>query len=53
MKKFTTQEVINKGADLYDNKGFLRQFIWEWLKSLLDNGSAEFDLERVYDLIVG
>lgn len=51
--KFTTQDVIDMGADLYDNKGFTRESIRLFLSALLDNGCAEFDLERVYDLIVG
>lgn len=53
MKEFTTQDVINMGAELYDQKGFTRKQIWEWLNVLLDNDLADFNLERVYDLIVG
>jgi hypothetical protein len=53
MKKFTTQEVIKMGAELFDRDGFDRKQIWRWLAFLLDKNYAEFDLERVYDLIVG
>ncbi len=53
MGKFTTQEVINKGADMYDNLGYSRAFIKKWLEGLLRDGSAQFDLERIFDLIVG
>ena len=51
--KFTTQEVINMGADFYDNKGFTRAAVKVWLIGLLENGYAKFDLERIFDLIVG
>ena len=53
MRKFTTQEVINMGADLYDNKGFTRESISIWLHALIDNGLADCDFDRIYDLIVG
>lgn len=51
--RFTTQEVIDMGADFYDNKGFTRTAIKVWLIGLLERGYAEFDLERIFDLIVG
>lgn len=51
--KFTTQEVIDMGADFYDNKGFTRAAIKQWLIGLLDNGLADFDLERMFDIIIG
>lgn len=53
MKKFTMQDVIDMGAELYDKKGFTREQIWQWLTILQDNDLAEFDLYAVYDLIVG
>lgn len=52
-RKFTTQDVIDMGVELYDEKGFTRENVRTFLQCLLDNGKAEFDLERVYDLIVG
>ena len=51
--KFTPQEVIDMGSDLYDNKGFTRETIRLWLQALIDNGYTDVDFERVYDLIVG
>ena len=54
MKKFTTQQVINMGAKLYDEEGFTRSQIKAWLTILLNNGLAEdFDIERMFDIIVG
>ena len=54
MKKFTTQQVINMGAKLYDEEGFTRSQIRMWLTILLNNGLAEdFDIERMFDIIVG
>jgi len=50
---YTTQDVVDMGADLYDNHGFTREAISKFLKALLDNGLAEFNYERVFDLIVG
>ena len=50
---FTTQDVIDMGVELYDDKGFTRENIRIFLQCLLDNGKADFDLERVFDLIVG
>ena len=54
MKKFTTQQVIDMGAKLYDEEGFTRSQIRAWLTILVNNGWAEeFDTEAIYDLIVG
>ena len=52
-KTFTTQEVIDMGAYLYDTHGFSRMRIWEWLEALLRNELAFFDIEKMFDLIVG
>ena len=51
--KFTTQEVINMGAAMYDSREYTRADIKKWLTMLLDNHYAEFDIERMFDLIVG
>lgn len=48
---YTTQEVINMAADMYDNQGYSRGEIKAWLKALLDSGSAQFDLDRIFDII--
>ena len=54
MKKFTKQQVINMGAELFDEKGFTREQIRMWLTILVNNGWTEdFDTERIFDLIVG
>ena len=58
MRKFTTQEVIDMGAELYDNKGFDRATIRAWLKILNDTDMIDVKLsadsfESLYDLIVG
>ena len=58
MRKFTVQEVIDMGADLYDNKGFDRATIRKWLTILNDNDMIveKLDSDRfdsIYDLIVG
>ena len=50
---FTTQEVIDIGSELYDNHSFTRDDILRFLNRLLDTRRADFDLERVYDIIVG
>jgi hypothetical protein len=50
---FTTQEVINMGAEMYDTMRCSREIIKRWLVDLLGNGYASFDLERIFDLIVG
>jgi hypothetical protein len=54
MKKFTTQEVIDMGADLYDNHGFTRDAVWTWLTALDLNGCTEgnYDISRIFDLLV-
>lgn len=53
MKKFTTQEIIDMGAQLYDSRCFDRAAIAMWLKAVLHSGCAEFDFDRIFDLIVG
>jgi hypothetical protein len=55
-EKFTTQDVIDMASELYDNKGFTRAHIRQFLYALVDNGKwdASWDtVERVFDLIVG
>lgn len=52
-EKLTVQDVVEIASDLYDNKGFTRSDIRIFLKVLIDTKKADFDLERVYDLIVG
>ena len=51
MKKFTTQEIIDMGAQLYDNSSFTRTQIIAWLNALLEAGCAEFNIRAVADLI--
>lgn len=51
--KYTIQEVVDMGADMYDNKGCSRAVIKQWLMDLLDRGYASFDLDRIFDLIIG
>lgn len=51
-KRFTTQEVINMACERWD-QGFDRWQIKAFLQSLLDSNEAEFDIERVFDLVVG
>lgn len=56
MKKFTTQEVIDMGAQLYDNRavtGFTRADIRKWLEGLLACECANFDFDAIFDLICG
>lgn len=53
MKKFTTQEIIDMGAQLYDEGCFTRKQISDWLWALLTAGCAEFQFEPIFDLIVG
>ena len=53
MKKFTTQEIIDMGAQLYDRGGFDRGDIAMWLMAIQQSECAEFDFERIFDLIVG
>ena len=50
---YTTQQVIDMGARHYDNEGWTRNEIMQWLMLLLINDYAKFDLERIFDLIVG
>ena len=51
---FTVQEIINMGADLYDNYNTPKAKIKSWLEIMHDNLSKEdFDIERVFDLICG
>lgn len=52
-KMFTAQDIIDMGADLYDNKGFSRADIKLWLVTLVSNGYADVDIERMFDIIVG
>ena len=52
MKKLTLQEVIDLAVELYDDKGFSRSDIWIFLRALQALGS-DFDLDRVFDLVVG
>ena len=53
MRKFTTQEVINMGAELYEEKGFSREQIKFWLNALVNSDLADIDIERMFDIIVG
>lgn len=53
-KKFTTQDVVDMGTDLYDNYRFTREQIRMWLTILLNSGRTEsFEIEPIFDLIVG
>lgn len=51
--KFTTQDIIDMGATLYDNRAFTREQIRVWLTALVASGCSEFDIDRMFDLIVG
>ena len=51
--KFTTQDVIDMGAELYDNKGFTREQIRIWLHALIESNLTDCNFEKTYDLIVG
>lgn len=53
MKTFTAQDIVDMGAELYDNKGFSRADIKAWLTILVDNGCANVDIESMFDLICG
>ena len=54
MKKFTGQEILDMGAELFDNCGFTRAQIRQWLTILVDNGhTEEINFEAIMDLIVG
>lgn len=53
--QFTTQDIIDMGASLFD-KGFTREQIHTCLVTWRDNGmwdATYAKLERVFDLIVG
>ena len=54
-ERFNAQDLIDMGADLFDNKGFDRQKIRLFLECLRDNGKTEpgIDIDTIYDLIVG
>lgn len=49
----TTQDVIDMASELYDKYFFTRREVKSFLRVLLDHGKANFDLDSVYDLIVG
>lgn len=51
--KYTAQDILDMGSDLYENRGFTRETIRLWLQALIDNGYTDVDFEKVYDLIVG
>ena len=53
LEVFTTQDVIDMGADLHDNKGFSRADIKSWLVALANNGLATIDVDKAFDIIVG
>lgn len=50
---YTTQQVIDMGTNYYDNEGWTRSEILQWLMLLLLNGYAKFDRNAIFDLIVG
>lgn len=52
-KHYTTQQVIDIASKLYDERGFSRLDIRIYLETVLDLGQANFDIDRIYDLIVG
>lgn len=51
--RLTTHQVIDISAELYDIKGYTREQIRVFLQALLDSGCVNFDMERMFDLIVG
>lgn len=51
--KFTAQDVIDMGVELYENKGFTRENIKKWLTVLVENGYANVNIDTMFDLIVG
>lgn len=53
MKNMTTQDVIDIAVDLYDNKGFNRSEVYTFLKAIKAYGIINFDIDRVFDLVVG
>jgi hypothetical protein len=50
---FTNQQVIDMGVALYATEGVTRATIRKWLEILLENKCAEFDIETMFDIIVG
>lgn len=52
-KHYTTQQVIDMASRLYDTGTFSRLDIRIYLETVLDLRQAEFDIDRVYDLVVG
>ena len=55
MKKFTVQEVIDMGADLFDNYEFSKTGIEYWLREIVrrDLCEEEFDFNKIFELIAG
>lgn len=53
MKKYTNQEIIDMGAYFYDSGCFSRAEIKNWLMKLLATGTVDFDLDRMFDIIIG
>lgn len=53
MKKVTVQDIINMAADRYDNQGYTRADIWDYLKAVIAYYDMDVDIARIYDLIVG
>ena len=53
MKKLTTQDIIDIAVDLYENQGFNRNDIYTFLRAVKANGIASFDIDRIFDLVVG
>ena len=53
MKDFTTQDVIDIAVDLYDNKGFNRSEVYTFLRAIKAYGIVSFDIDRIFDLVVG
>lgn len=47
------QKIIDMGAYFYDSGAFTRADIKNWLIRLLESGRGEFDLERMFDIIIG
>lgn len=50
--KRTAQEIIDMGSFFWDSGCFTRTDIWNWLTKLIADG-ADFDIDRMFDLIVG
>jgi hypothetical protein len=53
MKKFTTQDIIDMGAQLYDSGVYDKLQVRKWLMDVLKAEIADFDLDRIWDLICG